>query len=274
MQYVASNGGIGSMNRLFTSLYFFVAISLYLCTALGAPEDANWYTRRQNLDAMERQVGTAYNYPPKRDKSVQTAVQGDYPQITTSAKPQEPADYSTDIYVGILGGAITYPFQNATPEFSGAGGVVVGIPVGLDFWAEGGFLYSFQEAGTLQASSLAAEDVDHFGFSGALKSTFGFSNNWIMPTAGVLLAYTYRRFNGDERTSSAVDGGLSAGVEVAMNRAINLGVEGRYMRNFSFEAERSVSPQRASQLSANRTSSQDLESLDYWVLLLNAKMKF
>ncbi len=263
------------MNRLFASLYMFVFLSFYLSTAFAAPENADWYTRRQNLDAMERQVGTAYNYPPKRQKSVQTAVQGDYPQSTSSAQIEVPSENGeTDFYVGILGGALTYPFQNSTPEFSGAGGVVLGMPIGLDFWAEGGFLYSFQEAGTLQASSLGAEDVDHFGFSGALKSTFGFSNNWIMPTAGVLLAYTYRRFNGDERTSNAFDGGFSAGVEVAMNRAINVGFEGRYMRNFSYEAERAVSAERASQLSANQTTTQDLESLDYWVLLLNAKMKF
>ncbi len=251
---------------------FIILIGLLTSTitlAESVADKTNWYTQRQNLDALAKQQGTAYNYPPKRKQSVQTAVQSEY-EAPQSIQPKS----NDNLYVGLLGGALSYPFQNSMPKFSGAAGVAVGVPVGLDFWIESGFLYSFQDADTLQSATLRDEDVDHFGVSAALKSFFGYSNHWIMPSAGLLLAYSYRRFNGDERTSTAIDGGISAGFEVAMNQSVNVGLEGRYMRNFSYDTERVVSATRASQLSANQQATQDLESLDYWVFLLNAKMKF
>ena len=173
-------------------------------------------------------------------------------------------DDAYDYYVSLVGGGVNYPLVNGLPNMNGAGGLALGMGVGSDFWLEGSFLYSFQQVETSSFTGAATNDIDHLSFGVGAKYGFTLSKNWITPVAGVLFSYTRRQYDGGDNNSNALDGGLVGGLELALNKAVKLGLEGRYMMNLDYDKESAVS----------NSDIDNLEDFDYAVYLMTAKMIF
>lgn len=196
-------------------------------------------------------------------------------EITTTVIVNESDDEEKTFYVSLGGGSVSYPMVNNIPNANGAAGAALGLGLGSDFWLEGGFLYSFQEAEIVNLDETRIEDIDHYTASAAAKYTFGMSNHWVNPVVGVSVNYTRREFNGGQNTSNAFDGGLIGGLDLALNRSVKLGFEGRYMFNIDYSRELALSEEDIfSQQIATGESVQNIEENDYFVLLLNAKVLF
>ena len=196
-------------------------------------------------------------------------------EITTTVVVSEPEEDNIPLYVTIGGGSVSYPVVNNLPNANGAAGFGLGLGLGNDFWLEGGFLYSYQEAEIISLSETRTEDIDHYTFSAAGKYTFGMSSHWVNPVAGVSLNYTRREFNGGNNSSNAFDAGLIGGVDLALNKAVKLGFEGRYMFNIDYNRDSAVDAAEVlSQQVATGRDVKNIEENDYIVLLLNAKVLF
>lgn len=126
-------------------------------------------------------------------------------------------------------------------------------------------------------------DVDAYNFQAGAK--YRILDGSIVPIAGVVLAYTNRKFTVSNATQNAfsvssttsgdsqtVDAGISAGVDYEFNHDYALGVDLKYMFNISNSA--SSSNNNTSNMAAAGYSGTPIESLSYYVAGISGRMNF
>lgn len=207
---------------------------------------------------------------PVAPVAVESAVEN---KVTTSAQITEP-EKSTQMYLGLSGGALNYPDVENINTLSGAAGVALGLSLADRFWLEGGLVYSFQEAEIRSLVGTTVDDVDHIGVNLGLTYQF-LATQIIKPYAGVTVAYTNRQYNGGDNGSNAFDAGIKLGADFSVTKRVSLGLDYRYM--FNVDYERDSAPSRlevAQQQAATGTRVSNLESFDYQLILLNTKISF
>ncbi len=179
-------------------------------------------------------------------------------------------------------------FQAGMPMYSSAqaikGNYSVGMGVGAanDFFeVEGGFIYSsfkVENAAYLTQypyMGVAYADHDMNQYQGYLSGKFIVFTGSIRPTVGGILAYSYRTYEvspdrfqyappgmGDGNTS-AIDAGVTAGVDIKLSRRFSLGADFKYMFNMSSNLEEGTVPGYKSP-----------EKMNYYVLGVAGKMSF
>lgn len=178
--------------------------------------------------------------------------------------------------IALSGGVLNYPMVENVPTANGVGLATLGFNLFNNFWLNVGALYSYQEAEINRAVSLTTDTIDQFGAVGSLNYQLqSSSRSWLIPVVGVAVSYTGRSYNGGDNSSNALDAGLLAGLDIAMNRSLTLGVEYRYMMNVDYEREKNVASEDvALQKLASGLDVKNLESFDYQMLLVALKMKF
>ena len=194
---------------------------------------------------------------------------------TTSTAYKKPSRAEIDssdksFFLGVGGGILNYP-QAENLVDNGATAITAGLFLPWNLVAEVGFTYAFNQAEV--AGSSTTEDMDMYQGSGAIKYFMEFS--WFVPSAGVILAYTRRSYDGGDNGSNALDAGVVVNGDVRLTKNIYLGAEYRYMTNLDYEREL---PASRSALTIQKFSTQselaNPEAIDYHLLLLNAKYVF
>lgn len=189
--------------------------------------------------------------------------------VKTNVVVNELKEKQNSFYLGLLAGGVSNQAGNI-PSLNGAGGVSLGVALAQEAWLEASFFYSFMQA---DQSYLPKEDIDQYSVTVGPKYTFGLSNNWLTPSVGALIGYTRRQYNSNENGSNSMDAGLSAGVDLALNKAIKIGLEGRYMTNLDYQKDNPTNAtQKALVDSLSGSSSQALEKFDYTVFMARLKM--
>ncbi len=191
-------------------------------------------------------------------------------EVTTTLVVDQ-TDPETRFYISLGAGGLNHQANN-TPDLNGLGGIGLGVALGMDFWLEGNFYYSFLES---DRTFLSDEDIDQFGVAVNPKYMFGMSDKVVTPVIGAVLGYTRRQYNGGDNASNALDAGISAGIDVAINQAVKIGVEGRYMTTLDYEKDNALdSTGKAFEELATGRAVKPLEDFDYSLFMVNAKMTF
>ncbi len=174
-------------------------------------------------------------------------------------------------YFGLGAGGVNHQAQN-TPDMNGTGGITFGSYLSRYFILEGAFMYSFLET---NRSILPDEDVDMFHFAAVPKFTFGMNDQVVTPVVGPVLAFTRRQYNGGDNASNALDAGISAGIDIALNQQVKIGIEGRYMTNLDYEKDEPLdATEKALEEFATGNDIRPLEDFDYTIFMANVKMVF
>ena len=125
------------------------------------------------------------------------------------------------------------------------------------------------------------KEVDQYSLNGAVR--YNFMVGRIVPNVGALLGYSYRDYNETRAfsqgttSSSAVDAGVSLGVDFKLTQNFSLGVEYRVMRNIWNDREdqdnNQVSPLFYGPF-ATAQNREKLEEVGYQQFGVNAKFSF
>jgi len=180
------------------------------------------------------------------------------------------------LFVGAILGAPNYSASNVKSNFGL--GVSVGTILKTDWVLEGSFLFSNHSVDTYWQYPLY-RDLDQYDFSIAAK--YYILSGRLKPYLGGSATYIYRKYqdrsqygdawnanpNSTEEDTHAVNAGLTAGVDFALNDNILLGAGLDYnfnlMNRQDFQAQYSIP-----------SGVKALEEIDYTVIKINAKMTF
>lgn len=203
--------------------------------------------------------------------SAMTAMQG---QTEMAYTPEMDENTGYNYYLSLSGGMLNYPAVANIASANGAAGIALGVSLTEHFWLEAGMTYSFQEAQTQSFIGSAVEDIDHIGVSAIGSYKFNMSAMpWLIPSIGVALAYTNRQYDGGDNSSSSFDAGAVVAADIPVGTGVTLGLEYRFMANLSYEREIPSSNFNTLQgFSTNQV--EDLETFNYQMVLLNAKILF
>jgi hypothetical protein len=158
-----------------------------------------------------------------------------------------------------------------------SGGFSVGMVTPERVVAEGTFLYGTYELEDLFRPSTyypgfpRIVDMRQYNLEAALK--YQLLPGKIRPVVGGVVGYTRRGYNeaGSEfRTSDAVDGGLTAGLDLQLTHALAIGFDFRYMMNIGY----SQSSHSFGNYGMAYGTDRDIEKLDYYTAGLQGKFTF
>lgn len=179
-------------------------------------------------------------------------------------------------YLSFNGGVLNFPSVGNVQTLNGAGGFSLGTSLSPQFKIEAGFIYSFHQTEINQYYyETLFEDIDQYSFNAT--GVYHWNVPWpVQPITGVTAGWTRRQYNYDENSSNAFDVGLVLGFDKPINSGFSLGLEYRYMINISYEREFESSDYNMEfqRLAMDSTEIRDLESFNYQVVFLNAKLRF
>lgn len=135
-------------------------------------------------------------------------------------------------------GWLTYP-SAVNVDSATNFGIAMGTQFSSGVSIEGGLTYGTFKMEDYDVSTYFGQpgqkEVNQYGINTAVK--YNFTMGRISPNLGAILGYTYRdytekrAFDAGTTSSSAVDAGISAGVDFKLTSALSLGVEYRMMKN-------------------------------------------
>jgi hypothetical protein len=258
-----------------------------------ALEKARLEDEMRRRDRFNSAIGTQTNIETNGPTVIQqqavqqqvVAAPAPVPVIVKEEKPEveirsKYRDYDSEearqeYYVAGLIGISKYPdVVNIKGNMSG--GFAVGMITPERVVAEGTFLYGTYELEDLFRSSTyypgfpRMVDMRQYNLGAALK--YQLLPGKIRPVVGGVVGYTRRAYSeaGSEfRTSDAVDGGLVAGLDLQLTRALAIGFDFRYMMNIGY-SQSSKSVGQYGFTSKDR----DVEKLDYYTAGLTGKFTF
>lgn len=209
---------------------------------------------------------------PVEEAPVAPVVQG---QVQAEYMDSDVESESYRFYLGLYGGMLNYPTVSNVAATNGAAGVALGLSLTDQFWLEAGMTYSFQQSETQNFNGVSTDDIDHIGLSAVASYKFNFAAiPWLIPSLGVVGAYTNRQYNGGATASNSFDAGVAVGSDISVGGGVTLGVEYRYLTNLSYQRDTADASFNSSLQGFSTTATNDLESFDYQLLMVNAKILF
>ena len=261
-------------------IFFFLSSGLAL-NAFGAvkSEETAFPVSSENRELINEFENTlinsddrflAFNQTQTEITGVNKAVgSNNYRGNNFSEKPK-------DFYFSFKGGVLNFPYVENIQTFSGAGGFGLGTSfLNSNVDAEISFIYSFQKAEIDRFVEIFFDDIDQYSFSAT--GIYHWDVSWpLIPIIGATASLTRRQYNYDENHSDAFDVGLVFGMDKPVDSELSFGLEYRYMVNVDYERNVKNSSYYNMRLQSWATKSEvnELESFDYQVVFLNAKMKF
>ena len=197
-------------------------------------------------------------------------------------------------YFAPMAGAVDHS-DASNVESNGGFGAALGVIMESGLAVEGSFVYSNHD-GTYRYLStgfgtLTNEvGIDQYNVAGAVKYYIG--KHRLQPFIGGVLSYTRRDYTPQNssifasNSSNALDGGLTAGADIAVTKDFRIGLDYRFMQNISYEFDTDVTSSNGSptpqilgntviqQFNTNGESFQTLEEMSYHVLMLTGKLTF
>lgn len=189
-------------------------------------------------------------------------------------------------YITGVAGLGDYPDVNNV-----RGNYLFGFNVGSNYEGlviEGGFTYGSYSVDQLNFYSYLPTRVDVSQYSGHLATKFEFVTGRVRPWAGGLASVSYRTFKwdsysnyystqpynysqDDSASSTALDLGVTAGVDLAVTHKMSVGLDFRYLFNIT---SRRNNDKSVYYNDANYAYGKPLEGLQYYVVGLGLKYHF
>lgn len=222
-----------------------------------------------------------YKAPVKVEPTATYEVKDEYEEKTTV--------FSEEVYVAPMVGTMNYSADNVRSD--SVFGLAIGTRFDSNVSVEGNFLYGELEMDDYNtygyqgnvwggAPQYGLKDVTQYSFGGAVKYNFG--KQRISPFVGALGSYTMRdyqetRLGTGTAESTAIDAGLTLGVDVKVAKNFSVGLEYRIMKNISNDREEDnqfMAQQAQFRPQTAGKTLEPLEEVNQSMLLLNGKFSF
>lgn len=192
--------------------------------------------------------------------------------------------WGEEVYVAPIIGTLNYSADNVSSGT--AFGVALGSRFDSNVSIEGSFLYGEVQMEDYNLVSYYGQaglkDVTQYGFGAAVKYNFGMGR--ISPFVGALGSYTMRdyqetRLGSGTAESTAIDAGLTVGLDIKVAKNLSIGAEYRWMRNISNDREEESTQLLQQQAQffhpqvAGKTM-EPLEEVNQSMFLINGKFSF
>lgn len=202
--------------------------------------------------------------------------------LKESIKTEAPKSANSFYISGVLGMGHYPDVVNVRNNW--ATGVTIGMKTAEGFLIEGGFVYSNYDIELMTNCCNtwypypAFKELRQYNTGAAVKYS-PFSSWKVQPNVGAQVSYTYRtyldrQFNtipSDSVSTSALDAGLSAGVDVALTDNFSLGFDMKYFTNIYYRED---SDYMQSFVNPDDSEGTRLERLNYYTGLVSAKFTF
>lgn len=224
-------------------------------------------------------VQTVTPTPAATPQDVREIVREEMKNSMKTDEAKDDEEKKSDRYFSVLGGIGDYPDVSNV-----RGNYMVGAAIGTKFddvILEGSFMlsnYTLQQV-TGNVNPYYPNLIDTNQYQAAVAAKYELMSGMFRPVVGGVAAYSYRRYDWSQvatnnpyqattSDSNAFDLGVSAGVDLDLNRKFSLGFEYRYMFNIMSNTGNNAV------LTGPQYGATPLEKLSYYTLGLSAKMNF